>query len=193
MKVLKAYERETYPDLFEQMFHGRAQIFHERLQWPVLVRNGLEIDYYDEECDPVYLVDLDDCGNVRGSLRLLPTTSTTMIQREFLDFFEEPVDIQDPNMWECTKFCVHAGDSATSIRLLVSLHELCTRCGIQRIIGLYELHMERVYARIGWSPQRLATAKPGLVRLGVGIWTADRKSLERMEAKLARYDGVTSR
>ncbi|ERI14238.1 N-acyl-L-homoserine lactone synthetase [Ochrobactrum intermedium] len=190
MKVLKAHDRERHPELFDQMFRGRAEVFLRRLRWPVTVRDGLETDYYDEECDPAYLVDLDEQGVVRGSLRLLPTTSMTMIRREFLDFFEERVDFVDPNMWECTKFCVHAADSTTSVRLLIGLHKLCTNCGIERIVGLYELPMERVYARIGWKPRRIAAAKPGLVKLGVGVWTADLSSLQRMEAKLAMRGGL---
>uniref|UniRef100_UPI002360520E acyl-homoserine-lactone synthase n=1 Tax=Brucella intermedia TaxID=94625 RepID=UPI002360520E len=55
MKVLKAHDRERHPELFDQMFRGRAEVFHQRLRWPVSVRDGLEIDYYDEECDPAYL------------------------------------------------------------------------------------------------------------------------------------------
>lgn len=186
MKVLTVHDRERHADLFEQMFRGRAEVFHDRLQWPVIVRNGLEVDYYDEACEPSYLLDLDDEGHLHGSLRLLPTTSTTMIRREFLHLFEEYVDFVDPHIWECTKFCVHAGDSTTSTRLLIGLHRLCEQCGIERIVGLYELPMERVYARIGWDPRRLATAKSGAETLGVGIWTADASSLSRMEENLAR-------
>jgi len=188
MKILKVGDREGNPRLFEQMFRGRTKVFHERLRWPVQVQDGLEIDYYDRELEPVYILDLDDTGQLRGSLRLLPTTSTTMIQREFLDFFDEPVDIADPNMWECTKFCVHDGDSGTSIRLLIALHELCTECGIERIMGLYELQMERVYARLGWEPERIATAKPGYGKLGVGIWSVHPMALDRMHSNLAQRD-----
>ncbi|MES4992377.1 acyl-homoserine-lactone synthase [Phyllobacterium sp. 22229] len=135
MKVLKYSDRELCQELFEQMFRGRAAVFHDRLNWPVQVRDGLEIDFYDRELEPVYILDLDDHGHVRGSLRLLPTTGTTMIQREFLDFFDEPVDVVDPTMWECTKFCVHSCESATSTRLLIGLHDLCRQCGIERVIG----------------------------------------------------------
>lgn len=186
MKVLRCSDRAKFPELFEEMFRGRAAVFHDRLQWPVQVENGLEIDFYDRELNPVYILDLDGCGHVRGSLRVLPTTATTMIKREFIDFFVESVDIVDPFTWECTKFCVHSNDSATSIRLLLALHKLCRQSGIERIIGLYELQMERVYARIGWEPERLATAKPGFGRLGVGLWHVDKLSLHRMNHKLLK-------
>ncbi|CUX64981.1 Acyl-homoserine-lactone synthase [Agrobacterium tumefaciens str. Kerr 14] len=186
MEILKNYDRELHPELFEQMFRGRASVFHERLNWPVTVCDGLEIDYYDRELEPAYILDVDERGTVRGSLRLLPTTAETMITREFLDFFDEPVDIIDPLMWECTKFCVHDGDAGTSVRLLLGLHDLCTSCGIERIIGLYELQMERVYARLGWTPERFAKAKPGFGNLAVGIWTVDEESHRRLLRSLAR-------
>lgn len=191
MKILKPSDRENHPELFTQMFRGRACVFHERLRWPVTIENGLEIDFYDRELDPTYILDLDDRGEVRGSLRILPTTCTTMIQREFLEFFEEPVDIADPNMWECTKFCVHSGDNRTSIRLLVALHDLCTSSGIERIIGLYELQMERVYARLGWEPERFATAKPGYGNLAVGIWTVEATALQRIRVNLTLRNPAT--
>jgi N-acyl-L-homoserine lactone synthetase len=186
-KVLKASDLEQYPSLFEQMFRGRATVFFDRLRWPVHVEAGLEVDYYDRELDPVYILDLDASHRVRGSLRLLPTTGTTMIEREFLHFFEEPVDLSDPNMWECTKFCVHSRDPGTSLRLLIALHRLCEQCGIERVIGLYELQMERVYARLGWEPQRIATSKRGYGKLGVGIWTIDQTALKQMNRNLSKH------
>lgn len=192
MKILKSSDRGKYPELFTQMFRGRARVFDERLQWPVTVENDLEIDFYDRELDPLYILDLNDRGDVRGSLRLLPTTGVTMIQREFVDFFDEPVDVIDPSMWECTKFCVHSGDSGTSVRLLIALHKLCADSGIKRIIGLYELQMERVYARLGWEPERFAAAKPGYGDLAIGIWTVQAAALHRMKANLARRMPVTA-
>lgn len=186
MKILKSGDQRDFPGLFSEMYRGRARVFYERLNWPVHVENGLEIDFYDRELEPVYILDLDERSNLRGSLRLLPTTGTTMIQREFLEFFKEPVDIVDPNMWECTKFCVHDGDSRTSLRLLISLFNLCQTSGIERIIGLYEFPMERVYARLGWEPERFATAKPGYGNLAVGIWTVQPHALDRMNRNLAR-------
>lgn len=186
MIILKSCDRADYPELFNAMFRGRARVFNERMNWPVHVENGLEIDFYDRELEPLYILDLDEHGQLRGSLRLLPTTDMTMIQREFLEFFEEPVDIVDPNMWECTKFCVHNGDGGTSLRLLIALFNLCRRSGIDRIVGLYEFQMERVYARLGWEPERFATAKPGYGKLAVGIWTVDPDALDRMNRKLVR-------
>ncbi|MFK4259189.1 acyl-homoserine-lactone synthase [Agrobacterium tumefaciens] len=186
MKILNSNDRADCPELFNAMFRGRARVFYERLNWPVHVENGLEIDFYDRELEPLYILDLDAHGQLRGSLRLLPTTGMTMIHREFLEFFEEPVDIVDPNMWECTKFCVHSGDRGTSLRLLIALFNLCQRSGIDRIVGLYEFQMERVYARLGWEPERLATAKSGYGNLAVGIWTVDPDALNRMHQNLTR-------
>lgn len=188
MRILRAKDRERYPELFDQMFRGRAAVFDARLRWPVTVENGREIDWYDRECDPIYVLDLDDIGQVRGSLRLLSSTGQTMLRREFADFFDEPVDVVNPLMWECTKFCVHGsgpGKTGASIRLLVQLSRLCMDFGITRVIGLYELQMERVYAGLGWEPTRLATSKPHLGKLGVGLWSVSAEVQSRLESRLS--------
>lgn len=189
MRIIKAHEREFNLEIFDKMHRGRAQVFQERLGWPVTVEDGLEVDYYDRHCDPVYIVDLDESGEVAGSLRILPTTGETMIAREFTNYFDEPVDVSHPRMWECTKFCIHghaAAARATSLRLLIALHNLCTDCGINRILGLYELQMERVYSRLRWKPCRLATSKVGDPKLAVGVWKVDAVSLQQMQQTLER-------
>src|SRR5512139_3300848 len=85
------------------MFRLRARVFAERLKWDVTVVDGKERDRFDD-VGPVYLIHTDDAGReVRGSLRLLPTTVP-------LEFFSDPtpdaVHLSAPTIWKCTRFCV---------------------------------------------------------------------------------------
>jgi N-acyl-L-homoserine lactone synthetase len=185
-------DRIEHPALFDQMFRSRAAVFHERLGWEVTVEGGREMDRYDEEADPVYLVAVDDDWRVLGSLRLLATTEPTMLRSEFAHFFDDAVDVAAPTIWECTRFCVppaldrSARNASTiSAELLIGLCELCLASGIEYVLGVYETPMTRIYARIGWSPEPLALARPEIGDINVGIWEATPAALSSMRQRLS--------
>jgi acyl homoserine lactone synthase len=186
-----------HPALFDQMFQSRAAVFHEHLGCDVTVKNGREMDKYDEEADPVYLLAVDDHRRVLGSLRLLATTGPTMLQSDFAHFFDDAVNVATPTIWECTRFCVppvlgRAGQDVSTIsaELLIGLCELCLASGIEFIVGVYETPMTRIYARIGWSPELLARARPEIGNINVGIWEATPAVLSSMRQRLsARTNG----
>ena len=187
--TLSYAQKETYPRLFDDMFRARAVVFSDRLGWDVKVRDGREIDRYDTLENPVYLMSLDSSGQLRGSLRLLPTTGQAMLHNEFAEFFDEPLDIRSPLVWECTRFCVHPlrsinpEDSGRSVssELLIGLCELAAASGIDQIVGLYDYAMIRVYRRIGWSPTPLVTSRSDVGHLVTGIWDVSPNALAAMK------------
>lgn len=187
-KILRKYDMDLYPQLFDQMFRARAEVFHERLGWDITVSNGREIDHYDEMGNAIYIVTMEGSQVISGSLRLLPTTGPTMLRNEFMNLFDEPVDVKCPTVWECTRFCVHpnAVGSETqrqvSTRLLIGLCQLCLLSGVQQIIGVYERRMTRIYGRIGWVPTPLASACAG--NLILGLWDASEQALSAMRDRL---------
>jgi acyl homoserine lactone synthase len=195
--TLSKSKKDQYPNLFEQMFRGRALVFHERLRWQVKTVNGQEIDRYDEYEEPVYLLAVDMAGRLHGSLRLLPTVGPTMLQTEFKDFFQDDVDVRSPAIWECARFCVppSGGNSAqcvslVSAHLLIGLCALCLASGIEFIVGVYDTSMIRIYKRIGWAPELLAHCRPEIGNISVGIWEATSVVLSTLkEQRMARlYD-----
>ncbi|WP_234731258.1 acyl-homoserine-lactone synthase [Acidocella facilis] len=185
-------DRAERPVLFDQMFQSRATVFHDRLGWDVTVENGREMDWYDRQADPVYLLAVDDEQRVLGSLRLLATTGPTMLRSEFRHFFDDDVDVTAPTIWECTRFCVPpiAGGTArevnnVSAELLIGLCELCLNSGIEFIAGVYETPMTRIYTRIGWCPEKLAQARPEIGDIQVGIWEVSSEVLATMRQRLS--------
>jgi acyl homoserine lactone synthase len=189
-------DRTERPDLFDQMFQSRAAVFHDRLGWDVTVENGREMDWYDRQADPVYLLAVDDDQRVLGSLRLLATTGPTMLQSEFRHFFDDDVDVAAPTIWECTRFCVPpiAGGmardvSTVSAELLIGLCELYLNSGIEFIVGVYETPMTRLYARIGWCPEPLARARKEIGNITAGIWEATPAALLSMRQRLSARIG----
>ena len=189
--TLNQDDRIEHPALFDQMFQSRAAVFHDRLGWDVVVKDGHEVDRYDEEADPVYLLAVDDHQQVRGSLRLLATTGPTMLQSEFRHFFDDDVDVAAPTIWECTRFCVppvlgrtEQDEGIVSAELLIGLCELCLVSGIEFVVGVYDTPMTRIYSRIGWSPEVLARARPEIGNISAGIWEATPAALSTMRQRL---------
>jgi len=190
--TLSQDDRIEHPALFDQMFQSRAAVFHDRMGWDVVVKDGHEVDHYDEEADPVYLLAVDEHQQVQGSLRLLATTGPTMLRSEFRHFFEDDVDVTAPTIWECTRFCVPPVLDRTeqdlgivSAELLIGLCELCLASGIEFVVGVYDTPMTRIYARIGWCPEVLARARPEIGNITAGIWEATPAALSIMRQRLA--------
>lgn len=191
LKILTNADRDAESATFCEMHRGRALVFHERKKWDVDVENGLEVDRYDRELDPTYLVTYDDNDRVTGSLRLLPTCGDTMLSTAFRSFFDPAVNIASPTAWECTRFCVHpaAGSPSmwqriASLELLSGLCSLAFESGIEHIIGVYEHRMAGVYRRIGWEPEPIAVSVLASQRLYVGIWTVGLSPYVNLRKKL---------
>ncbi|MBU6418772.1 MAG: acyl-homoserine-lactone synthase [Proteobacteria bacterium] len=186
--ILTKADLDTHHHVFDQMFRGRAVVFHEMYSPDISVSEGREVDRYDEAGDPVYLISADNSGNVAGSLRLLPTVDDTILQNEFKDFFDVPVDFRCPTAWECTKFCIHPKNSTSDIdlcqtvasELLIELCALALRSGIEHIISVHEMRMMKIYRCVGWEPDQLAHARGNPDGLAVGLWEVSETQLGKM-------------
>lgn len=190
IEITTRCDRVVRAAAFDQMFRARCAVFHDRLGWEVQVRDGWEVDWYDDEADPVYVWSVGEAGLLTGSLRLLPTTGEIMLRNEFAGFFDVPVNVMSPTAWECTRFCVHPSSPAVSWRshrrvsteLLIGLCQFGLASGIEQIVGLYYEPLVRIYSRIGWSPSPLAgTCGDG--RLVVGIWDVSAAALSAMQQR----------
>ncbi|MGR4847213.1 acyl-homoserine-lactone synthase [Rhizobium laguerreae] len=192
LRLLTKDMLDTDRRAFDEMFRARTAVFRDRLGWRVDVRNQWERDRYDEAEDPVYLVTQRPSGTLTGSLRLLPTTGGTMLKSEFRHFFNQPIDVDSPTTWECTRFCVHpfAGHMEQSrtvaTELLSGLCDLALETGIESIVGVYDGAMVGVYRRIGWSPTPLARSLPEMGKLYVGLWDVTVDTSRTLRTNLSR-------
>ena len=155
--VIEPHNAEKYPNLLEQMFRLRAQIFHDHFGWDVEIADGKERDKYDDE-GPVYVIYTDHHGfKVKGSLRLLPTTGPILLADIFSDTVPDAVDLRAPTIWECTQFCLNDnvlhGDKEeilfASTVLLLALADVALKTGIEWIIGNFDASMLHLWRRIG--------------------------------------------
>jgi acyl homoserine lactone synthase len=178
------------------MFRLRARIFGERLKWDVEVKDGLERDRFDDE-NPVYVIDADALGRVRGSLRILPTTGPTLFGEAFGDCLPDAAGLSSPTIWECTRFCVDDGDvhlgeadflTATAARLIAALGEIGLRAGIESYIGNFDAAMIRIYRRIGCVVDVLGHTDKYGRRVYLGTFTVSAPNLARVQARIAERE-----
>ena len=115
-----------------------------------------------------------------------------MLKSEFRHFFDQPIDVDSPTTWECTRFCLHplAGqiDQSRTVatELLSGLCDLAFDTGIESIVGVYDVAMVGVYRRIGWRPTPLARSRPEIGKLYVGLWDVTADNCRTLRANLSR-------
>ena len=164
--VLERHNAHEYQHLIDEMFRLRARIFRDRLNWDVEVTDGKERDRYDDE-QPVYIIHTDNgAREVKGSLRLLPTTGPTLLADIFSDTLPDAVNLTAPSIWECTRFCLddnlfESGREDemlfASAALIEAVGDVALRAGIEAIIGNFDEPMLRLYRRIGCEVEVLGS------------------------------------
>jgi acyl homoserine lactone synthase len=204
--VIEPHNAAEYPDLMDQMFRLRARIFRDRLGWDVQVEGGKERDKYDDEA-PVYLVYADDeAGEVKGCLRLLPTTGPTVLADFFSDTRPDAADLSAPTIWECTRFCVddrmlgggHREELYfTSAAMIAALGDLAMGAGIESILGNFDSTMLRLYRRVGCEVEVLGSTQRYGLPVYLGLFPISEPILRKVKGRLkkaqAEMEGAAQR
>jgi acyl homoserine lactone synthase len=116
--LIQGANRAYYPYEIDAMHRLRAQVFHERLGWDAKVENGWETDEYDD-LNPLYLISEDDHGEIRGAVRLLPTTGPNMLADVFSDLLPDGQAVRSATIWGSRSWNADEGarpSSSPSIR-----------------------------------------------------------------------------
>jgi acyl homoserine lactone synthase len=163
--VVEKSNSHRYANLLDMMFRQRARFFHDRFRWDVQVADGKERDRYDDE-GPVYIIYTDDFhAEVKGSLRLLPTTGPTLAADVFSDTLPDAVHLSAPTIWECSRFCLDEKILASGVEgvvfatrvLIAALGDVAMRAGIESIIANFDASKLRLYRRIGCEVEILGS------------------------------------
>ena len=147
--VVEETNAHEHKALLDEMFRLRARVFNDRLKWDVTVTDGMERDRYDDE-GPVYLIYTDEeQDQVKGSLRLLPTTGPDATCRLLLRHAPRRGAAERADIWECTRFCLDEkllDDGSrdemifASGLLFAGLGEIALQSGIESILGQLRRH-----------------------------------------------------
>jgi acyl homoserine lactone synthase len=192
--VVEKYNAHKYSNLMDEMFRLRARIFHERLKWDVQVEDGRERDKYDDE-GPVYIIYTDEeQREVKGSVRLLPTTGPTLLADCFADTLPDAVHLSSPTIWEGTRFCLSDAildrepmDAVlfAAAVLIAGLGEVAVNAGIDSIVGNFDSAMLRLYRSIGCDVEILGSTSKYGRPIYLGLFRVSEPLLRRGKRKLA--------
>ena len=195
--VVEETNAHEHKALLEEMFRLRARVFNDRLKWDVTVTDGMERDRYDDE-GPVYLIYTDEAQDqVKGSLRLLPTTGPTLLADFFSDTLPDAAQLSAPSIWECTRFCLDEKILDNGSRdemifasglLFAGLGEIALQSGIESILGNFDATMYRLYRRIGCEVDILGITHRFGRPVYLGLFPVSWPILSRVKAKLREAD-----
>jgi len=109
------------------------------------------------------VVETDEHRNVLASLRLLPTTGPHMLSDVFSELMEPEDIIRSPRVLESSRFAVDTellghlpnGLSTVTGKLLCALLETARAAGVDFVISVYDVRMERILRRAGCGFERL--------------------------------------
>lgn len=190
--IIEQHNLARHRHLVEEMYRLRARVFRDRLGWDVTVRDGMERDRYDD-CGPVYIIYADAAGReVKGSLRLLPTTGPTLLADTFADTLPDAALLSAPTIWECTRFCIN--EDALGVRgaeeamfasaeLFAALGEVAISAGIESILGNFDAAMLRLYRRIGCEVELLGSTRKYGRPVYLGTFAVSETILKRIKAR----------
>jgi acyl homoserine lactone synthase len=191
--VIEQHNSHKYVDLMKKMFRLRARVFRDQLGWDVHVADGMERDRYDDEA-AVYLIYTDDDSmEVKGSLRLLPTTGPTLLANIFSDTLPAAVHLSAPTIWECTRFCLDQTILGSGHRkkqliasavLIAALGDVAMRAGIESIIGNFDSTMVRLYRRIGCEVEILGSTQRYGRPVYLGLFSISDRIVCNVKARL---------
>jgi N-acyl-L-homoserine lactone synthetase len=191
--VIEPHNAREYTNLMDEMFRLRARVFCDRMGWDVRVTNGKERDKFDDE-QPVYLIYADDkAREVKGCLRLLPTTGPTVLADFFSDTLPEAVHLSAPTIWECTRFCLDDGILSrgdrdelyfTSAVLIAALGDTAIKAGIESILGNFDSAMLRLYRRIGCEVEVLGSTQRYGRPIYLGLFPISEAILRKVKGRL---------
>ena len=196
--TIESHNRHHFPDLIDQMFRMRAEVFSGRLGWDVAVTNGREIDRFDDE-DPAYLLSINEAtGALQGAVRLLPTTGPNMLRDVFAILVSGGAP-ESPLIWESSRFAINpqvfAGDDRTNanhrvnsltLELLCGIVEVCQKSGIDHIVSVFDARMARIFRAVDCPYDEIGTP----TRIGkIMTYAALFEMSDKMWTRLARVGG----
>jgi acyl homoserine lactone synthase len=145
------------------MYALRAKQFSQRRGWRVSVANGMEIDPFDE-MNPLYVCVVSDDEQLLASLRLLPTTGPHMLSDVFPEVMGNAGIVRNPLVWESSRFCVDTeavrqfgpnGINDVTRELLTGLFQTAYDAGMENVISVYDVFVERILKRAGCLFERV--------------------------------------
>jgi acyl homoserine lactone synthase len=186
--------------ILDGVFRLRKKAFSDRLQWDVETDGEWEKDRFDE-LDPVYLVSVDDTGTqVRGCLRLLPTTGPNMLRDVFHELLPLGEVVESALIWESSRFCVdheipdvrgHNGIRYVTGELVAGAIDVGLRSGLRFIVSVFDARMLRILRACQCPAEVIGGPKQiGVCRTYAGLFEVSEGVLSNISTAFGFRDSV---
>jgi acyl homoserine lactone synthase len=167
IKLIQGRNRELHKADIDAFHKIRRAVFFERMGWAVPTINHWEIDGYDA-MSPLYVLSVNEKGNVIGGLRLLPTMGFNMLNDTFPELLPEGKRIEHPLIWESSRFAVDhradvpvgpSGMGRATAELGLAMNEIGKHVGLTHIVTVYDALMHRLLKRAGCAGDPISEPK----------------------------------
>jgi acyl homoserine lactone synthase len=180
-----------FTDEIAEMHRLRLRVFKERLEWNVQATDDKEIDEFDAH-RPIYLLQRDGDGHVRGCVRMLPTSGPTMLREKFSHLIDDQPIPELPSVWESSRFALDvppnapkglSGIAKATYELFGGMIEFGLSRGLSEIVTVTDVRIERILRRALWPLDRICEpAQLGNTIAVVGYLDVSHASLERVRS-----------
>jgi acyl homoserine lactone synthase len=158
-----AARKELGSHTLDSLHAFRHEVFVGRLRWELPLIDGVERDQYDRD-DAVYVTATDDDEGVTGFARLLPTVGSYMLPELFPELLGTLPPPRHPAVWELSRFAAGVHErcgkvmalSRATLDLLATVMRFAAGRGIERLILVTTIGIERLMLRAGLDVHRMA-------------------------------------
>ncbi len=190
LKLIEGSRTSSFSKEMDAVFRNRAETFHERLKWDVVVKDGHERDHFDD-LNPLYLVSVDPVTErYWGSLRLLPTTGPNMLRDVFPQLLDEGDVVESATIWESSRICATAVDGQPKrskngvnyvmSELIAGIGEVAFLAGLTQIVSVFDARILRVLKAVGCEP--VVIGRPQRIGSAMAYAALFEPNLDRLEA-----------
>jgi N-acyl-L-homoserine lactone synthetase len=164
--MIQLITRPSYGELSNtlvEMHRLRHRVFKLRMAWEVQTSGDMEIDEFDA-LHPDYLIQVDENGQVQGSVRLLPTLGPNMLRDTFPALLGGRPAPSTPLVWESSRFVIDVaadapkgdhGITRAAYELFAGMVEFGLSRQLTDIVTVTDVRMERILRRAGWPLRRI--------------------------------------
>jgi acyl-homoserine lactone synthase len=152
--LITSANRHLYKDVLAAMFRARTRYFVNERGWSNLsVEGGQELDAYDTD-EALYLVALDEQGDIAVSCRLLPADRGCVLADHFAHLVSDG-PVTGPGIYELSRYFTKPGlrgrecfpiKAAMNLAVVEAMVEREAR----RLVGFTDLHLLSLMRYTGW-------------------------------------------
>jgi len=156
MHLINAGNRHLYGPEMEDLFLARKQIFADGFGWKLPLKNGLDIDQFDDSRTH-YFVGYDTKRNSVMSVRVRPTDDISLLGDLFAHSLPEGIrPIADGKTWEVTRgFCLEFARKPWNLRrkaaCMTGPFDVMLAQGMNRLVGFTDIRMFNFLVNMGWK------------------------------------------